>query len=168
MTTKLDEIAPGIYRLSTFVPEIGPTGFTFNQFLLDDDEPLLFHTGHRSMFPSVRDAIDRIVPVERLRWIAFGHVESDECGAMNEFLAVAPLAQVAHGALGCLVSIAEMADRPPRPLADAELIELGDSGSATSTPRISRTPGRRGCCMKRQRALCCAATFSRTLATAQR
>jgi flavorubredoxin len=126
MTTKVDEIAPRIYRLSTLVPEIGPTGFTFNQFLLDDDEPLLFHTGHRSMFPAVRDAIDRIVPVERLRWITFGHVESDECGAMNLLLSVAPQAQVAHGALGCMVSIGEMADRPPRPLADGEVIELGD------------------------------------------
>lgn len=125
MTTKVDEIAPRIYRLSTLVPEIGPTGFTFNQFLLDDDEPLLFHTGHRSMFPSVRDAVEQIVPVERLRWITFGHVESDECGAMNEFLAVAPHAQVAHGAVGCMVSIGEMADRPPRPLADGEVIELG-------------------------------------------
>ena len=125
MTTKLDEIAPRIYRLSTFVPEVGPTGFTFNQFLIDDDEPLLFHTGHRSMFPSIREAIERIVPVERLRWITFGHVESDECGAMNEFLAVAPHAQVAHGGLGCMVSLDEMADRPPRPLADGETIELG-------------------------------------------
>jgi flavorubredoxin len=125
MTTKVDEIAPRIYRLSTLVPEIGPTGFTFNQFLLDDDEPLLFHTGHRSMFPSVRDAIQQIMPVERLRWITFGHVESDECGAMNELLAVAPHAQVAHGALGCMVSIGEMADRAPRPLDDGEVIELG-------------------------------------------
>ncbi len=125
MTTKVDEIAPRIYRLSTLVPEIGPTGFTFNQFLLDDDEPLLFHTGHRSMFPSVREAIETIVPVERLRWIAFGHVESDECGAMNEFLAVAPRAQVAHGALGCMVSLNEMADRPPRALMNRETIELG-------------------------------------------
>ncbi len=125
MTTTVDEIAPRIYRLSTFVPEIGPTGFTFNQFLLDDDEPLLFHTGHRSMFPSVREAIARVKPVEQLRWIAFGHVESDECGAMNELLAVAPHAQVAHGALGCMVSLDEMADRPPRPLADGEVIELG-------------------------------------------
>ena len=111
--------------MSTFVPEIGPTGFTFNQFLLDDDEPLLFHTGHRSMFPSVREAIDRVMPIERLRWITFGHVESDECGAMNELLAVAPQAQVAHGGLGCMVSIGEMADRPPRRLADGEVIELG-------------------------------------------
>ncbi len=125
MTTTLDEIATGIYRLSTFVPQIGPTGFTFNQFLLDDDEPLLFHTGHRSMFPSVCEAIERVMPVSRLRWIAFGHVESDECGAMNEFLAASPQAQVAHGGLGCMVSLNEMADRPPRPLSDGEIIELG-------------------------------------------
>ncbi|MBI4883402.1 MAG: MBL fold metallo-hydrolase [Actinobacteria bacterium] len=125
MTTKVDEIAPRIYRLSTLVPEIGPTGFTFNQFLLDDEEPLLFHTGHRSMFPAVSEAIERIVPIERLRWITFGHVESDECGSMNELLAVASSAQVAHGGLGCMVSIGEMADRPPRPLADGDVIELG-------------------------------------------
>jgi flavorubredoxin len=125
VTTNLDEIAPGIYRLSTVVPDIGPSGFTFNQFLLDDEEPLLFHTGHRSMFPSIRDAIERVMPVERLRWITFGHVESDECGAMNEFLAAAPQAEVAHGALGCLVSLNEMADRPPRPLGDGEVIDLG-------------------------------------------
>lgn len=126
MTTKVDEIAPRVYRLSTFVPDIGPSGFTFNQFLIDDDEPLLFHTGHRSMFPGVRDAIGRILPVERLRWITFGHVESDECGAMNLLLAVAPGAQVAHGRLGCMVSIGEMSGRPPCPLADGELIELGE------------------------------------------
>lgn len=125
MTTKVDEIAPDIYRLSTLVPEIGPTGFTFNQFLVLDEEPLLFHTGHRSMFPSVREAIETVMPIDRLRWITFGHVESDECGAMNEFLAVAPRAQVAHGATGCMVSIAEMADRPPRPLADGEVLGTG-------------------------------------------
>jgi flavorubredoxin len=107
------------------VPEIGPTGFTFNQFLLDDDEPLLFHTGHRSMFPSVREAIERVLPIDRLRWIAFGHVESDECGAMNELLAVAPHAQVVHGGLGCSVSLNEMADRAPRPIADGEVLPIG-------------------------------------------
>jgi flavorubredoxin len=111
--------------LSTFVPEIGPDGFTFNQFLIDDDEPTLFHTGHRSMFPSVCAAIDSVLPVSSLRWITFGHVESDECGSMNEFLAAAPHAQVAHGALGCLVSLEEMADRSPRPLADGELLKIG-------------------------------------------
>ena len=125
MTTTVDEIAPGIYRMSTFVSEIGPTGFTFNQFLIDDDEPLLFHTGHRSLFPSICGAIEKVLPVSSLRWITFGHVESDECGAMNEFLTVAPNAQVAHGALGCMVSIAEMADRPPRALANGEVIEIG-------------------------------------------
>lgn len=125
MTTKVEEIAPEIYRLSTLVPGIGPDGFTFNQFLLVDDEPLLFHTGHRSMFPSIREAIERVMPLERLRWITFGHVESDECGAMNEFLAAAPRSEVAHGGIGCLVSLNEMADRPPRPLADGEVIELG-------------------------------------------
>lgn len=90
MTTKVDEIAPNIFRLSTFVPDIGPTGFTFNQFLLADEEPLLFHTGHRSMFPGVSEGMERVLPLERLRWIAFGHVESDECGAVNELLAAAP------------------------------------------------------------------------------
>jgi flavorubredoxin len=126
METRIDEVAERIFRLSTFVPDIGPTGFTFNQFLIDDDEPLLFHTGHRSMFPGIRDAIDRVLPVERLKWITFGHVESDECGAMNLLQGVAPEAQVAHGGLGCMVSIDEMSDRPPRPLADGEIIELGD------------------------------------------
>jgi flavorubredoxin len=125
MPTTVDEIAPGIYRLSTLVSEIGPTGFTFNQFLVDDEEPLLFHTGHRSMFPSVCEAIERVLPVSSLRWITFGHVESDECGAMNQFLSVAPAAQVAHGALGCMVSIGEMADRPPRAMADGEVMEIG-------------------------------------------
>jgi flavorubredoxin len=125
MTTSLDEIASNIFRLSTFVPEIGPEGFTFNQFLIVDDEPLLFHTGHRSMFPSIREAIERVMPINRLRWISFGHVESDECGAMNELLAVAPQSQVAHGAIGCMVSIDEMADRQPQPLADGEVMELG-------------------------------------------
>src|SRR3984957_2538112 len=125
MPTTVDEIAPGIYRLSTLVSEIGPSGFTFNQFLVDDEEPLLFHTGHRSMFPSVCEAIERVLPVSSLRWITFGHVESDECGAMNQFLGVAPAAQVAHGALGCMVSIGEMADRPPRALADGEVMEIG-------------------------------------------
>lgn len=123
--TKIDEVADGIFRISTFVPEIGPTGFTFNQILIRAEEPLLFHTGHRSMFPAVSEAISTVVPVEQLRWITFGHVESDECGAMNLLLQAAPNAQVAHGFMGCMVSINEMADRPPRPLADGEVIDLG-------------------------------------------
>lgn len=123
--TKVDEIAPSIYRLSTLVPQIGPTGFTFNQFLVVDDEPLLFHTGHRSMFQTVSEAIQQVMPLDKLRWITFGHVESDECGGMNDFLAAAPNAQVAHGEVGCMVSLNEMADRQPRPLADGEILETG-------------------------------------------
>jgi flavorubredoxin len=123
--TDVNEIADGIYRISTFVPEVGPTGFTFNQFLVDAEEPLLFHTGARGMFPLVSEAIATVTPVERLRWIMFGHFEADECGAMNQFLAAAPNAQVAHGALGCMVSIDDQADRAPRPLAPDEVIDLG-------------------------------------------
>lgn len=125
METRTDEIADRIYRLSTFVPEVGPTGFTFNQFLIDDEQPLLFHTGPQGMFPLVSQAIATIVPVARLRWVTFGHLEADECGAMNLFLAAAPAAEVAHGALGCMVSLDDFADRPPVPLADGQVLELG-------------------------------------------
>lgn len=125
METRTDEIADGIYRFSTFVPDVGPTGFTFNQFFIDAEEPLLFHAGMRWLFPAVSAAIARIRPVEQLRWVTFGHVEADECGAMNLFLAAAPNAQVAHGVVGCEVSIDDLADRLPRRLADSEVIELG-------------------------------------------
>jgi flavorubredoxin len=125
MDTRTDEIAQGIYRFSTFVPEIGPDGFTFNQFLVKAEEPLLFHTGPRGMFPLISQALARIVPVSDLRWIAFGHVESDECGSMNQWLAAAPKAQVAHGAVGVMVSLNDLCDRPPRALADGEVLDLG-------------------------------------------
>jgi flavorubredoxin len=125
MTTTVEEIADRTYRLSTFVPDIGPTGFTFNQFLIDDEEPLLFHTGPRGMFPLVSEAVSRVVQLTGLRWITFGHLEADECGAMNEFLAAAPNAQVAHGAVGCLVSLNDLADRPPVALSDGQVLELG-------------------------------------------
>ncbi|MDH5343025.1 MAG: MBL fold metallo-hydrolase [Betaproteobacteria bacterium] len=125
MQTNVHEIADHIYRLSTCVPDAAPGGFTFNQFLVNADEPLLFHTGPRRMFPLVSQAIARIVPLERLRWITFGHVESDECGAMNEFLAAAPRAQVAHGEIGCMVSLDDLCDRPPSKLTDGEVIDLG-------------------------------------------
>ena len=126
METRINEIADGIYRLSTFVPDIAPpAGFTFNQFLILADEPLLFHTGPRKMFPTVRTAVSRIVPADRLRWITFGHFEADECGAMNEWLAVAPRSQVAHGRTACMVSLNDVADRPPRALDDGEIVDLG-------------------------------------------
>jgi flavorubredoxin len=126
MGTSISEIADGIYRISIFVPDIAPpVGFTFNQFLVLGDEPLLFHTGLRKMFPLVSEAVSRIMPVENLRWITFGHYEADECGAMNEWLAVAPEAQVAHGMTGCMVSLNDMADRPPRVLSNGEVIDIG-------------------------------------------
>lgn len=125
METRVDEIADGIYRLSTLVPDAAPGGFQFNQFVVKADEPLLFHCGPRQMFPLVSEAASRIIPLESLRWITFGHVESDELGSMNDWLAVAPNAEVAHGAIGCLVSLNDMADRPPRQLADGEVIDLG-------------------------------------------
>jgi flavorubredoxin len=123
--TTVYEIADGIYRLSTHLPDIPPAGFTLNQFLVVDDEPLVFHCGPRAMFPSIATAVARVVPMARLRWITFGHVEADECGAMNQWLAAAPTAQVAHGALGCAVSLNDLADRPPCPLADGEVLVLG-------------------------------------------
>ena len=125
METHVDEIADRIFRLSTFVPEIGPTGFTFNQFLIDADAPLLFHTGPRAMFPSVSAAIATVTPLERLRWITFGHLESDECGAMNRFLAAAPDAQVAHTVVGCMVSVNDLADRLPEPMGPDSVYDLG-------------------------------------------
>jgi flavorubredoxin len=125
MDTQISEIAERIYRFSTFVPDVGPTGFTFNQYLIDDEQPLLFHTGHRATFPFIAAAIATITPLDRLRWITFGHVEADECGALNELLDAAPQAEVAHGALGCMVSLNDLADRTPLPLTDGQVLELG-------------------------------------------
>jgi flavorubredoxin len=125
METRVDEIAERIYRMSTFVPDIGPTGFTFNQFLIDADEPAIFHTGPRRLFPAVSEAIASVLPLDRLRWITFGHLEADECGAMNLFLEAAPNAQVAHTAIGCMVSIDDLAERPPTPLGPDEVLDLG-------------------------------------------
>jgi flavorubredoxin len=113
METNVVEIATDTYRLSTFVADVPPRGFTFNQFLLTGDEPFLFHCGHRQLFPFVSEAINRIVPLEKLRWISFGHVEADECGAMNLLLDAAPNAEVIHGALACMVSLIDLCDRPP-------------------------------------------------------
>lgn len=125
METKIDEIGERAYRLSTFIPEVGPAGLTFNQFLILGDEPLLFHTGLRKMFPLVREAVGKLMPPESLRWILFGHYEADECGSMNEWLAAAPQAQVAHGMTGCMVSLNDVADRAPRILKHGEVIDLG-------------------------------------------
>ncbi len=125
MQTQTDEIAAGIYRFSTFVEGVTPEGFTFNQFLIDADQPMLFHCGHRAMFPLISAAVASVVPLERLRWIGFGHVEADECGSMNQWLAAAPNAQIAHGQIACEVSLNDLADRAPRALDDGEVVDLG-------------------------------------------
>ncbi len=126
MTTKIAEIADGIFRLSTFVPQIAPpAGFTFCQFLVRAEEPFLFHCGPRGMFPSVRDAVARLIPVESLRWIGFGHVEADECGSMNDWLAIAPRAEIVHGMTACSVSLNDLADRAPRALKNGEVLDIG-------------------------------------------
>src|SRR5271168_156765 len=126
METRVDEIAEKIYRLSTLVPgTAGPGGLTFNQFLIDADEPLLFHCGQRFLFPSISSAVAMLIPIERLRWITFSHVESDECGSMNEWLAAAPNATAAHGQLGCNIWLKDTAIREPRALSDGEVLDLG-------------------------------------------
>jgi flavorubredoxin len=121
METTSTEIADGIHRISTFLDP----GMHFNQYLVVADEPLLFHTGHRQLFPQVSEAVGRILPPESLRWVTFGHVEADECGSMNEWLAIAPNAEVAHGGTAVLVSLNDLADRPPRILGDGEVLDLG-------------------------------------------
>src|SRR3954453_2726774 len=110
--TNVHEIADGIFRINTPIAIPAAGSFSFNQYLVVDDEPLLFHTGPRRMFALVREAIASVIPGERLRWIAFGHFEADECGALNELLAVAPQATPMCSAIGAMVSTNDFADRP--------------------------------------------------------
>ncbi len=134
--TNVQEVAAGIYRINTpVVMEGGPGGFSFNQYLVLDEDPLIFHTGPRKMFPLVREAVASIVPVERVRYVAFSHVESDECGSLNQWLEVAPRAVPVCGALAALISINDLADRLPRGLQDGEGLSLG-----TRTVRWFETP----------------------------
>lgn len=126
MKTSLDEIADRVFRLSTFLPSVGPDGFTMNQFLLRAERPLLFHCGPRALFPDVAEVASRVMPLDRLRWVAFGHVESDECGALDRWLAAAPEAEVAAGETGARVSVADMTDRPVKAMAHNQVLDLGD------------------------------------------
>ena len=119
--TVIDEVGDGIFRISTYLYDF----ITFNQYLVLADEPLLFHCGMRSIFGQVSEAAATVMPLDSLRWITFGHVEADESGSMNQWLAAAPAAEVAHGALGCIVQLNDLADRPPRGLEHGEVIDLG-------------------------------------------
>lgn len=124
--TRIDEIADGIYRISTPIPpSVAPGGFSFNQFLIRDDEPALFHLGMRSIFPLVRAAIATVMPPERLRYLAFSHFEADECGALNDFLQLAPDSVPVCSAIAAMTSVGDFAARPPRTLADGETLALG-------------------------------------------
>ena len=133
--TNVHEIAEGIYRINTPVQLGGGVGFSFNQYLIIDDEPLLFHTGPRKMFPLVREAVASLLPVEELRYISFSHVEADECGSLNEWLAVSPKALPLCGTVAAMVSVNDIADRAPRALSDGETVSLG-----THTVRWLDTP----------------------------
>jgi flavorubredoxin len=124
METTVTEIADRIYRLSTLTDAV-PGGFTFNQFLITGDQPLLFHTGPRAMFAVVSDAVNTVIPVGSLRWVTFGHWEADESGALNDWLAAAPHAELAVGKIGTMLSGNDQAIRPPHSLADGETLDLG-------------------------------------------
>lgn len=123
--TTVDEIADKIYRISTSVTPPGLGGFSFNQYLIADDAPLLFHTGPRKLFATVREAVGRVLPVDKLRYIGLSHFEGDECGSLNEFLAAAPGAAPLCGQIAAMTSVGDVADREPRVLADGEALALG-------------------------------------------
>ncbi len=118
----ISEIAADVYRISVHAPQFD---LQFNHFLVRDDEPLLFHTGLRKLFPLVREAVASVLPVERLRYIGMSHFEADECGAMNDWLAAAPKAEPLCGRIAAMVSLDDFADRSPRVLGDAEVLSIG-------------------------------------------
>src|SRR5215472_8532282 len=122
--TRVDEIADSIYRISTPAPAI-PGGFTFNQYLIADDAPLLFHSGLRNHFALTREAVASVMAVDRLRYVAFSHVEADECGSLNQWLAAAPQAVPLCGEIAAMTSVRDLADRQPRVMSDGDVIELG-------------------------------------------
>lgn len=123
--TNIAEIADGIYRINTPVSLPGAGHFNFNQYLIHDDESMVFHTGPRQMFPLVREAISSILDIRELRYVGLSHFEADECGALNDFLAAAPLAEPVCSNVAAMVSVGDYADRPPRTLADSEQLALG-------------------------------------------
>jgi flavorubredoxin len=124
--TTVDEIARGIYRISTPVPpEAMPGGFSFNQYLVAAEKPLLYHTGPRKLFEQICAAIEHVIPVSRLAYIGFSHVEADECGSLNEFLSLAPKAVPLCGQVAAMVSINDIALRPAKAMEDGEVLDLG-------------------------------------------
>jgi flavorubredoxin len=134
MKSNVAEIAPDLYRISTFHPGYG---IQFNQFLIKDDEPFLMHTGFKKMFPLTLEGVASVIEPSTLRWIGFSHFESDECGALNEWLAASPQAQALCSFVGAVVMVNDFADRPPRVLADNEAMEIGSHRLRfLSTPHV--------------------------------
>jgi flavorubredoxin len=136
MDTNIHEIAEGIYRLSTLVPDAAPGGMTFNQYLIDGSETMLFHTGGRLLFPSVSQAVAKVIDLEQLRWVSFGHVEADECGSVNLWLEAAPQAEVVFNPLGCMVSLNDLCDRAPRPVEEIALDTHEHRLRVIATPHV--------------------------------
>jgi flavorubredoxin len=154
MTARIDEIAPDLYRICLYVPAFD---LQFNHFLVRDDEPLLFHTGMRGMFPAVREAVATLIDPASLRWISWSHFEVDECGALNEWLAEAPNAIPACGELGAMINIADFANRPAaRAEAGRDPRELDGTDSASFRHRTCRMGGTRACCSRKPTGCCCA------------
>jgi flavorubredoxin len=122
MAVKIDEIAPDLFRISLYVPQVK---LQFNQFLVRDAQPLLYHTGLRRMFPLVQDAVARLIDPAMLRWVSFSHFEADECGSLNEWLATAPHAEPACGRVGAVVNINDFANRKARILKKDEILDTG-------------------------------------------
>jgi flavorubredoxin len=120
--TRVTEVADGIHQLTTVIPD---APVAFNQYLIAAAEPLLFHTGMRGLFPLVSAGVSTVLPADTVRWLSFGHLEADESGSMNEWLALAPLATVIQGFIGCMVSLGDLADREPRALSDGETLDIG-------------------------------------------
>src|SRR5260370_33374557 len=135
--TTVTEIAPEVFRICTYLADLG---MQFTQFIVRDQEPLLYHTGMKAMFPVVRDAVAKIIDPARLRWIAFSHFEADECGALNEFLAIAPSAQALCSFVGAMVSVNDFASRAARGLQDGGIVAIADRRPGfISTPTLPHT-----------------------------
>lgn len=133
--TRIDEVAAGIYRISNPLDVI-PGGFTFNSYLVVDEEPLLFHTGWRSVFALTLEALNKVIPVEKLRWIGGSHFEGDEFGALNDFLEAAPNAAPFGADIGVMTSLNDFASRPPRGLKDGEELSIGRPMKWLYTPHV--------------------------------
>ena len=145
---QITEVAPDLFRITTFVE---PFNLQFSQFLLRDDEPLLFHTGPRALFPGVKEAVVSLIGLETLRWIGFSHFEADECGTLPEWQTASPHSMAVCSMVGKLVSVDDcLALRPAKGMTDGEVLQTGDIASVFWRRRTCRIAGRRGCCSRRR------------------